>query len=196
MATFITADLHIDHLKVSELRGFDSPAHHDSVIQKNWNKVVREDDIVYVLGDVAMGTAKEEMFQKLGTRFNGRKILVLGNHDRAHPSNKNGHMHLANNPEYYYAAFDAVVQSATIRHNGEDWLMSHFPYAGTDHTDESRFDQWRLPDLGLPLFHGHTHSSEKLTFSPAGTPQICVGLEAWNLTPVSITEAAFVLLQA
>lgn len=187
MAILLTADTHLNHEKVSKIRGFDSPEEHDYTLRRNWNKVVKPGDTVYVLGDVAMGPNKPTTFRKFHTEFNGRKILVLGNHDRGHPSNRNGHLHLSK-----YAGFDAVVQSASIRYAGTEFLLSHFPYDG-DHTDESRFDQWRLVDCGVPLFHGHTHSYWKKTKSRKGTPQICVGMEAWDLTPVPLGEAANLL---
>lgn len=186
MAIFLTADPHLMHLKVSGLRGFDTPEKHDLVLKRNWNRVVSHDDLVYILGDVVMGPNKKETFRRLHEEFNGRKILVLGNHDRGHPGNRNGHLHLHDGE---YDGFEAVVQSASIRHEGREFLLSHFPYDG-DHADESRFDQWRLRDLGVPLLHGHTHSSDKVTYSDAGTPQICVGMEAWKLTPVPLGEAA------
>ena len=56
-------------------------------------------------------------------------------------------------------------------------MVSHFPYSG-DHSEESRYDQWRLPDFGVPIIHGHTHSSEILSHSPNGTPQINIAWEA------------------
>jgi calcineurin-like phosphoesterase family protein len=67
--------------------------------------------------------------------------------------------------------------------NGVRVLVSHFPYAG-DHTDEARYDQWRLPDYDLPIIHGHTHSSDILSYSPRGTPQINV---AWEATKGLVT---------
>lgn len=48
------------------------------IIQK-WNSVVKENDIVYHLGDVGFGTT--EMLKELIGRLNGTKILLRGNHD-------------------------------------------------------------------------------------------------------------------
>ena len=48
------------------------------IIQK-WNSVVKENDIVYHLGDVGFGTT--EMLKELVSRLNGTKILLRGNHD-------------------------------------------------------------------------------------------------------------------
>ena len=80
---------------------------------------------------------------------------------------------------------------ARTSYNGHAWLMSHYPYDG-DHMAEARYDQFRLRDLGRSLFHGHTHSNERLSFSNKGTPQVNVGLDAWDLKPVSLFDACSV----
>ena len=57
------------------LRPFSTIEEHDEFICDNWLSVVRDQDIVYVLGDVAFSD-----FSAL-EKLNGRKRLVLGNHD-------------------------------------------------------------------------------------------------------------------
>lgn len=53
---WITSDLHIGHNRefVYEYRGFASCEEHDAVLVENWNSLVAEDDIVYILGDVML----------------------------------------------------------------------------------------------------------------------------------------------
>ncbi len=72
-------------------------------------------------------------------------------------------------------------------------LLSHFPYVGD--RGQERYAQWRLKDEGLPLLHGHTHSAEEISYTPRinngggwPTTQMHVGLDAWNLTPVSLEQ--------
>ena len=55
--------------------GFSSIKEMDKMLLDNWNSVVSEQDIVYHLGDVYAGTT--DVLEQL----NGRKRLVLGNHD-------------------------------------------------------------------------------------------------------------------
>lgn len=57
-----------------------------------------------------------------------------------------------------------------------------------DHTATPRYEQWRLPDMGTPLLHGHTHSAEKVSTSALTAPQIHVGVDAWGLRPVALKE--------
>lgn len=64
----------------------------------------------------------------------------------------------------------------------------------SDHTAKSRYEQWRLPDHGLPLLHGHVHTSAKVTTTPiTSAQQVHVGLDAWNLKPVALSQIAEVL---
>ena len=177
---WMTADLHLGHENVARRRGFKSVDDHDSSVLRMF-KGLQEHDTLYILGDVAMG-GWETTIVKLSA-VPGTKIVVLGNHDRPAPNNKNGHMHLSRYMEL--GGLTAAVQSCKLRINGVEVMLSHYPYDG-DHSDEDRYDEFRLRDSGVPLLHGHTHSSEKLSRSNRGTKQIHVGLDAWGLKPVSL----------
>lgn len=50
-------------------------------IVENWNRVVKDNDRVFHLGDVNFGS--KEQFVPLWQRLRGRKSLILGNHDDA-----------------------------------------------------------------------------------------------------------------
>lgn len=142
MNVYVTSDLHLGHEKVAKLRGFDSVQAHDELVINRWNCHVRGNSpIVYVLGDVMMGD--RDRGRKLLKGLRG-ELLVLGNHDRAAPNNKNGHRHI----EAMGDVWASVTTSASISYNGQKFLMSHYPYDG-DSQEESRFDQWRLRDSPL-----------------------------------------------
>ena len=73
---WFTSDTHFSHDKtrIKAARPFDSTREMDKEIIKQWNKIVKPDDIVYHLGDFGNLT----MLKKL----NGRIRLVMGNHER------------------------------------------------------------------------------------------------------------------
>ena len=78
---YFIADTHFNHKNIIEYcnRPFkDTNKMNEYIIQK-WNSVVKENDIVYHLGDVEFGTT--EMLKDLICRLNGTKILLRGNHD-------------------------------------------------------------------------------------------------------------------
>lgn len=180
--TWFTSDTHLGHELVAQKRGFDTVEEHDAHLAKMWDRVVQPDDDVWVLGDLAMNGWK----QRLGWfgQRPGHKNLVLGNHDRAHPSQKNAHAHQVE----FLRHFESVQSSASINRNGETLLLSHFPYNGEGSTRDvvkkDRYTQWRLRDEGLPLIHGHTHDPIQFRFSTRGSKMHHVGVDAWNLSPV------------
>lgn len=71
--------LHLGHEAVAKWRGFQDSFYHDEYLIEQWNKVVNKKDLTYILGDVTMETDKH--YYKLD-RLNGRKVVVLGNHDK------------------------------------------------------------------------------------------------------------------
>ena len=187
MTVLFTSDLHLGHRTVSEIRGFNSIEEHDRVVLGNISKVARPGDTLWILGDVAMGGWRDNILPLMalvaGYRINAH--AVLGNHDRPAPNNSNGHAYVS---EFAMrGGFASVSTVAKISVEGRSLLMSHYPYDG-DHTEEERYDQFRLRDLGTTLLHGHTHSDQRVSRSSNGTLQIHVGLDAWGLKPVPLHQ--------
>jgi calcineurin-like phosphoesterase family protein len=202
VTTFFTSDLHFGHRKVAALRGFgEEPASvlaHDEEISARWRGIVSEGDVVYVLGDLsAGGRAGTEHALGLLMGLPGRKRLILGNHDPAHPMNREAWKW----SERFGVVFEQVAPFARTKVLGREVVLSHFPYERD--RGETRYAQWRLRDEGLPLLHGHTHGEERLTVTPrpapAGSPgrvEVHVGVDAWGLSPVTDEVVAMLLARA
>lgn len=177
-----TSDLHLGHRFVAGLRGFEDPAEHDRVLAENWDAAVADGDQVWVLGDLSVGGKQRELaaLEWIAQR-RGVKHLVSGNHDSTFPMHSDAHKWQA---IYLREAFASVQSVATRKLGGHRVLLSHFPYAGSDdgdHTEENRFEEWRLPDTGKWLLHGHTHNAEQVVHGR----QIHIGLDAHQLRPVA-----------
>jgi calcineurin-like phosphoesterase family protein len=172
MTVWYTADLHFGHAKVAQLREFADVDVHDNLIACNWGAKVRTNDIVYVLGDIAVSNPTRAL--EILHNLPGRKHLIVGNHDACHPMHREAHKWQAK----YFTAFESVQPYARRRIGGMNVLMSHFPYAAD--RGETRYPQYRLPDLGEFLLHGHTHSDRVRT----SDHEIHVGLDTWGLEPV------------
>lgn len=188
MKTWFTSDLHFGHPYVASLRGFgtcredaDTEAH-DQTIFDNWLKNVSWDDTVWVLGDIVGRYQDTDYALDCLQGLPGEKHLIAGNHDSVSSIHNNGWKH----QELYLGTFVSIQQYGQIKMEGERVLMSHFPYIGTgaDHTEDVRYEQYRLPDLGATLLHGHTHAEGREHISDFGSLQIHIGLDAWNLAPV------------
>lgn len=193
---WLCADLHIGHRHVAGLRGFDDPAEHDAALADNWDRLVRPDNQVWVLGDISVGGKTNEMraLEWIAQRP-GVKHLIAGNHDSCHPFRREAHKWQR---VYLDAAFASVQQSAVRKIDGSRVLLSHFPFQGSkdgDHTPENRFEEWRLPQIGENanrwLLHGHTHSPERIRGR-----QIHVGVDAHDLEPVPLEWAQQVIADA
>lgn len=82
---FFIADTHFGHKNAcvftkedgSKLRPWNSAEEMNEQLVKNWNEVVRKQDKVYHLGDVAIPRKGLDVL----ARLNGDKILIRGNHD-------------------------------------------------------------------------------------------------------------------
>lgn len=130
MRRFVTSDLHFSHKNIIAYcqRPFADVKEMNEVIIKNWNEVVKKDDMVYVLGDFSF--CSREMVKELVSKLNGRKILVGGNHDNFSPK------------FYLEAGFEMVTKSPIIVDG--DFILSHQPLAG----DLGKFFN----------IHGHRHT--------------------------------------
>lgn len=190
---WISSDHHVDHGNICEYAGrpFSSLEEMNEVLIENHNSVVAPDDIVYFLGDFAMGRIAESLPK--AALFNGRKMLCLGNHDRPHPCNKNAGKWF----DEYYKYFETIDIGGEIEIAGQMVDLCHFPYQGDSH-DEDRFEYFRPEDKGRVLLHGHVHS-EKWDF---GERMIHVGIDSdwtefgvkrYHPIPITAIEAAIKL---
>ena len=178
--TYYWADLHFGHRLVAAHRRFRDIADHDQAIIDAWDVTVTDHDTIYILGDISSGSATgtRTALARISERP-GRKVLIAGNHDDVHPMNRPRPATLA----AWAEVFDHITPVAYQKINGRRFLLSHFPYAGAgDHSEEERFTQWRLPDLGMPLVHGHVHRK----WSTNGH-QLNVGVD-YNTTPVPLRD--------
>jgi calcineurin-like phosphoesterase family protein len=126
---YLISDTHFGHSKVlefeAEARPFKSIAEHDECLIALWNETVKPKDTVWHLGDVGFGIGVFDILPRL----NGRKKLVMGNHDR-YPADK------------YLEHFAGVYGAVKLR----DYIMTHVPI------HDSQFYRFK------GNIHGHLHS--------------------------------------
>lgn len=189
--TWFTSDLHLGHVRVAAIRGFDSTDDHDRTVIANWLETVRDRDIVYVLGDLTCDRRKRDYALHVIDSLPGTKHLIAGNHDDVASIHRTGWKHLPD----YLEVFASVRDFGRLRMRKQDVLMSHYPYDG-DRPGDNRYGEYRLPDHGVPLLHGHTHLDyQRLHLSAFDTRQVHVGLDAWDLRPVPLATVEQLLLE-
>lgn len=77
---FFTSDLHIGHQNIIKYcqRPFKDIDDMNESLIRNWNKVVRNGDLVYHIGDFSF----RERGLEYERRLNGNIVHILGNHDK------------------------------------------------------------------------------------------------------------------
>ena len=188
MTVHLTSDPHFGHVKVASIRGFATTDEHDEAVLDSYRAALRKGDDLWILGDLTAGgrTAEEralELLWKLGKDTGARLHLVSGNHDSVSGVHRDGYKR----QRRFMLTFDSVQDFARKRGPArEPVFLSHYPFAADGdgpHREGARYLEYRLPDMGQWLIHGHTHQPEKVS----GPRSIHVGWDAWQ-RPVSWGE--------
>ena len=80
-----------------------------------WNSKVRKNDEVIVLGDLCI-SAKAEATNVILERLNGRKYLIIGNHDK-----------YINDKEFNRNLFQWIEPYMELNDNKRKIILSHYP---------------------------------------------------------------------
>lgn len=168
---FIISDLHLFHENICKWEGarpWDDAGQMTHDMIGRWNGVVGVDDKVIILGDLFNRKAINVMRE-----LNGRKTLIMGNHDQA--------------PTQVY--LDAGIEKLLSCWELAGGIFTHIPI----HT--SQLERWKFNA------HGHTHNSnvkverernvssnlkyvEIVSEDDSRYINMCV--EKWNYTPVKL----------
>lgn len=174
--TFFTSDLHINHLPefLWGPRGFSCIEEMNEAIVERWNNIVKEDDVVYNLGDMAMNDVVSAIpYLK---RLNGVQIWILGNHDSL---NKITAIKEAC-PNIWLIGDIHTAYASMIKHGKIQLYLSHYPTL-TSNWNDKYFNQHVFS------IHGHTHQKTNW-LQPLNPFLYHVGMDSHNCTPVHIEE--------
>jgi len=169
---WFTSDLHFCHDKqfLWEPRGFNDRWEMNEALVENWNKVVKSDDTVYNLGDMALSDTQEAA--KYVRKLNGKHFWIRGNHDS---DNKVSYLMDYCWDQLFYVGWADVLKYGKYR-----FYMSHYPTL-TCNYDDKKFSQHVIN------LHGHTH--QQVNWLHADNPFMYhVGVDSHNNTPVHIDE--------
>lgn len=130
---FFTADTHFAHRNIVRYchRPFADSDEMDEVLISNWNEVVGRDDVVYHLGDFALGPVKK--VREIIKRLNGKIYLCEGlAHDTS--AKANGDL------------FEDIRDTFLIKPGGQQIFLSHYMHKVWP---SSHYGTWHL--------FGHSH---------------------------------------
>ena len=154
---FVISDTHFGHENIIRYcnRPFANAELMDECMADNWNSVVKAEDIVYHLGDVYFSGAYSRLYN-----LNGRKRLILGNHD-------NG------KDQRLQEVFQKIMVWRMFPEFG--LLLSHIPLHETVLQNSYGYN--------LINVHGHIHNQD----APSDR-HINVSVEQINYTPTAIED--------
>lgn len=184
MAIFYTSDLHFGHANIIQYcnRPWATVDEMNAGLVANWNSVVGPDDTVFVLGDFAMNRGATLHWV---SKLNGRKILIIGNHDSCFLKRCKGkkEKQWAEILRYIEAGWWDVLPEGFAPVGLFSVELNHFPYL-TQECDQ-RYPNYRPVDSGTVLLCGHIHTNWRTHRSVKGTLMVNVGVDVWNWTPVA-----------
>lgn len=130
--TWLVSDTHFGHKNI--IKYCDRPKDHESRIIKAWNSLVRPEDTVLHLGDLAVWYGpNEDFWLRTASELPGNKKLIRGNHDKR--------------KDRIYADLGFELIPEFVQEiKGQRVLFSHYP-------DENRTAEW---DINV---HGHIHNN-------------------------------------
>lgn len=126
---------------------------------KNWNKVVSNNDIIYVVGDFALCNKNKTI--EIGKQLNGRKRLILGNHDTASLNT------------YKEAGFEMIYDKPIIL--DDFYIISHHPMEF-------------IPKNGV-FANIFAHVHDDIRFESVTSRSFCVSAERIGYTPIDFEYA-------
>lgn len=171
---FFTSDTHFYHRNIMKYcnRPFETVEEMNKTLINNWNAVVKENDIVFHLGD--FGFAGSQEINDILNRLNGKIYLIMGNHDRKMIR------------QGYTKHFEDISMAKYIRVNGQQMYLCHFPFLCFDgvYGRNDKTITWQL--------FGHVHSGpnsadglDEPRLANLFPSQYDVGVDNNNFTPIS-----------
>ena len=169
---WFTSDTHFCHKNILEYcqRPFANVEEMNNEIISRWNQVVRNDDIVFHLGDFCLGNPNK--WHAILDRLKGKIYLILGNHDAEYIN------------ESVMQRFEDISYQLLLNVNGQKIYLNHYPFLSYSGETNST---WQL--------FGHIHSNQhncriidEQRISLLRPNQYDVGVDNNNFFPVSYRQ--------
>lgn len=157
---YFTADMHFGHRAIINMqsRPFESVEEMNRVLLQNFNSVVHKDDTFYILGDICHHMKIEDA-DELIRKMNGKKYLIIGNHDK----------------KYDPRLFEDIRDFMKVSVDGCNFALVHYPMLSSSG--------------GYQLHgHIHARMEYNEANRAEGIRRYDVGVDANNFFPVSVKQ--------
>lgn len=168
---WFTSDWHIGHDKdfLYTPRGFSSIQEHDKEVLKRCNELVQYDDILYILGDLALGLDAIE-WNRIYKAINCREVhFIMGNHDTDAKIDK-----YIDEYGFELEGYATILPLSKTKR----LYLSHYPTIVGNFDDNKKKHTINL--------YGHTH--QKTNFFNDNPYMYHVGVDSHNCYPVSLEQ--------
>lgn len=164
---YYISDTHFYHKNAIKFgnRPFLDVEEMNNTLIENWNKTVKTKDEIYILGDLIFYTNRDNTDNLINT-LNGRKHLIIGNHDDKIKKEKFAHH------------FESVNQILEIEDKGKFIVLCHYPMA-----------IWNKQHHHALHFYGHIHTFDLDHKAILSIPEAYnVSADVLELTPRTMEE--------
>ena len=154
---FFISDTHFNHKKIMEYenRNFKTVEEMNEFMIEKWNSVVRKNDRIYHMGDFSFHDQS-----RIAARLNGRKFLIIGNHDYVNKETSK--------------LFEWVGSYKKVKIGEQYIVLCHYP-----------FKEWEMKQFGSWNLFGHCHGNLKTGVHPL---QLDVGVDSIGYVPKEFSE--------
>jgi len=163
---YTSSDQHFNHWNINEYcnRGFKDLKDMNETLIQNWNQTVKKEDIIILLGDLIFTKGESKAIVDILKRLNGRKMLVVGNHDR-----KSYSWYLSN-------GIDFLAERFIWRFNKKKILFIHDPKSIS-------YRDYRTCDV---ILHGHRHDKGQFVSKRKQCRIVNLSVEKTNYKPLNL----------
>lgn len=165
MIDYVISDTHFNHRNIIDYcdRPFSSVEEMNNTLRSNWNSTVSQSETVLFLGDLMMGTKKEQ--RQLLSELHGDIIFVKGNHDD---------LTMQSNAGLIYEGIEFSIKGITFYAN-------HYPNKRTDSSRRYLHG------------HIHNNNIRSHPFYDQQTKSFNFSVELVNYTPVPIEDVISII---
>lgn len=162
---YYISDLHFFHDNIRRFchRPFDNIEQMEKAMIENWNRVVKPDDEVYVLGDMFYRATSPNDIRRVLKQLSGKKYLIRGNHDKWA------------NDKSLTSFFEWIKPYDEVEDNGRRVILFHYP-----------IEEWNGYFRDSYHLYGHVHNAgEQLTTIPR---RFNVSADVVEFTPRTLNQ--------
>lgn len=165
--TYYISDTHFGHENVIAMCGrpFSDIEEMDRILVERWNRKVKGNDTVFVLGDMFFRCSDPETILK---QLKGKKRLIKGNHDGSWMTKVDASL--------YFLSIDTMLETSVDNYGA---TLCHYPLL-----------TWRHK-LKTYMIHGHIHNDTSTDFWPLIRDRervLNAGVDINGFEPVTLEE--------